>query len=63
MSEAVNRSVIVSDRVRLARNYHDLPFSTQKSPENALLCIARAREAMEALEQELFLNDLAWKLR
>ena len=52
MSETADRSVIVSDRVRLARNYHDLPFSTQKSPENALLCIARAREAMEALKDE-----------
>ena len=58
MSETADRSVIVSDRVRLARNYHDLPFSTQKSPENALLCIARAREAMDALEQEYTLYQL-----
>ena len=53
-----DRSVIVSDRVRLARNYHDLPFSTQKSPENALLCIARAREAMETLKDEYTLYQL-----
>ncbi len=58
MSETADRSVIVSDRVRLARNYHDLPFSTQKSPENALLCIARAREAMEALKDEYTLYQL-----
>lgn len=58
MSENTTRSVLVSDRVRLARNYHDLPFSTQKNPENALLCIARAREAIEALEAEYTLYQL-----
>lgn len=58
MSETTERSVIVSGRVRLARNYHDLPFSTQKSPENALLCISRARQAMDALEQEFTLYQL-----
>lgn len=58
MIETSNRSVIVSTRVRLARNYHDLPFSNQKTPENALLCISRAREAMEALEQEYTLYQL-----
>ena len=39
--------VIVSGRVRLARNYHDLPFSNLHNSENALICTARAREAME----------------
>lgn len=58
MSEANDRSVVVSDRVRLARNYHDLPFSTQKKPENALLCISRAREGMETLSQEFTLYQL-----
>ncbi len=58
MSETNVQSVIVSNRVRLARNYCDLPFSTQKKPENALLCIARAREAMEALEEEYTLYQL-----
>ncbi len=58
MSENNAQSVIVSGRVRLARNYHDLPFSTQKKPENALLCTARAREALEALEQEYTLYQL-----
>lgn len=51
-------SVIVSGRVRLARNYHDLPFSTLKNPENALLCTARAREAMEREEAEYTLHQL-----
>ena len=36
------QSVIVSGRVRLARNYHDLPFSNLKNPENALICMVRA---------------------
>ena len=45
-------TVVVSGRVRLARNYHDLPFSTLKSPDNAQLCILRACEAMEREEDE-----------
>ena len=58
MNELSACGVVVSDRVRLARNYHDLPFSTVKSPENALLCTARARQAMEALEDEYTLYQL-----
>jgi len=58
MSDTAVQNVIVSGRVRLARNYHDLPFSTQKNPEHALLCIARAREALETLEQEYTLYQL-----
>lgn len=58
MSSVQDRSVIVSGRVRLARNYHDLPFSTQNSPENALLCVERARTALEALEEEYTLYQL-----
>lgn len=38
--EAYN--VVLSCRVRLARNYHDLPFNTEKNPENAERCIERA---------------------
>ena len=34
---AVN--VVVSSRVRLARNYFDLPFLNWNRPENARLCI------------------------
>lgn len=44
--------VVVSGRVRLARNYHDLPFSTVKKPENAQLCIERAQQAMEQEKDE-----------
>ncbi len=58
MSDENAQNVIVSGRVRLARNYHDLPFSARQKPENALLCIARAREALEVLEQEYTLYQL-----
>ena len=51
-------AVIVSGRVRLARNYHDLPFSTLKSEENAQLCISRAREAMERETEEYTLYQM-----
>ena len=40
---AVN--VVVSSRVRLARNYFDLPFLNWNRPENARLCIERAQAA------------------
>lgn len=52
------QTVVVSGRVRLARNYHDLPFSTLKDPEHALTCIARAREAMEEENEEYTLYQL-----
>ncbi len=41
------QEVVVSGRVRLARNYIDLPFSTLHSAENADVCIQRAQEAMK----------------
>ena len=43
-----NEDIVVSSRVRLARNYHDLPFSNVQNPENAQLCINRARQALDA---------------
>ncbi len=39
-------AIVVSSRVRLARNYHDLPFSNLDSPDNALSCVNRAKEAL-----------------
>lgn len=51
-------SVVVSGRVRLARNYHDLPFSNLKKPENALICMSRARQAMEQSSDEYTLHQL-----
>lgn len=55
-------AVVLSGRVRLARNYHDLPFSNVRSPESALICVERARKAMEGEEQEYTLyalNDMS----
>lgn len=57
MSET-NQSVILSGRVRLARNYHDLPFFALKNPANALACIDRAREAMAQETNEYTLYQL-----
>ncbi|NLO86851.1 MAG: ATP--guanido phosphotransferase [Clostridiales bacterium] len=44
MSQSVN-DVVVSGRVRLARNYFDLPFWGMSNEENAQLCISRATES------------------
>lgn len=41
----VQNDVVISSRVRLARNYYDLPFSNLKNPVNAQVCIDRARDA------------------
>lgn len=46
MSEA-NNQIVVSSRVRLARNYHDLPFSNLGNTDKAQLCIDRARKALD----------------
>lgn len=55
MSESASNQIVVSSRVRLARNYHDLPFSNLDKPQNAQLCIDRARQALDgALPQDRF---------
>ncbi len=46
MSDNSN-DVVVTSRVRLARNYFDLPFSNIDDPVNAQLCIDRAIQALE----------------
>ena len=45
------RQIAVTSRVRLARNYHDLPFSNLNNPANAQLCIDRAKQALESKPQ------------
>lgn len=50
--QAPEQDVAISCRVRLARNYRDLPFSVKQTRENADEVIARAREAMEVLGGE-----------
>ena len=49
-----NAHIVVSSRVRLARNYHDLPFNNQSSPKNAGLCVDRARRGREGLAGEAY---------
>ena len=39
-------SIILSSRVRLARNYDDLPFDLAQRPEFAAMCIARTTGAL-----------------
>ena len=41
----MNNTVLTS-RVRLARNYEDLPFDTGRKPEDAATCIARTTNAL-----------------
>lgn len=53
MSESQN-NIVVTSRVRLARNYYDLPFSNATHPDNATACVARAREAFAGDEPYAF---------
>ena len=39
--------VVISGRVRLARNYHDLPFPNRGGENDAELCLTRAQSALE----------------
>ncbi|NLV59923.1 MAG: protein arginine kinase [Clostridiales bacterium] len=43
----IQNGIVVTSRVRLARNYHDLPFSNLENPDNAQTCINRAKLAFE----------------
>ena len=45
-------TIVVSSRVRLARNYHDLPFCNLNNPDNAQLCVDRAKQALDAPQAE-----------
>ena len=49
MSELRN-DIVVSSRIRLARNYYDLPFSNASHAENAETCITRAKSALRSAE-------------
>jgi len=52
------QTVVLSGRVRLARNYHDLPFASAKDPQSAKACIERASRAFEAAEEEYTLYQM-----
>ena len=43
-----SNEIVISCRVRLARNYFDLPFSTATHPQNAQICIDRAGQAVQS---------------
>ena len=45
--QLIQKSVVVSGRIRLARNYADLPFSRPGKNPHAELCIERAVSAMQ----------------
>ena len=47
-------AIAVSGRVRLARNYPDLPFSSMERPEDAESCIQRASQAMHTGTDEIY---------
>ena len=53
MSECPN-AIAVSGRIRLARNYPDLPFSSMERPEDAESCIQRASQAMHTGTDEIY---------
>ena len=40
-------ATILSSRVRLARNYEDLPFDVAEKPDDAAMCISRTTNAMK----------------
>lgn len=44
----MKESVVLSSRVRLARNYADLPFDAAQRPEEAAKCISRTAGAIRA---------------
>ena len=52
--------IVVSSRIRLARNYFDLPFSSTNHPDNAQLCIDRANGALvqDGTESHYHFNPL-----
>ena len=44
-------SIVVSSRVRLARNYADLPFRGKMNPEQSEACVQRTLDALRQLPQ------------
>lgn len=44
----MHEEIVLSSRVRLARNYEDIPFDVSERPEFAAACIARTVNALKA---------------
>ncbi len=47
-----DRDVVLTSRIRLARNFDDLPFSTEQSENIAAVCIERICGSLNELEEE-----------
>ena len=45
------KEIVVSSRVRLARNYEDLPFAGRITPEQSEQCVQRTLEALRDLKE------------
>lgn len=48
----MNNPIVLSSRVRLARNYQDLPFDVVQKPDAAAMCIARTANALKLSGQD-----------
>ena len=48
----MRNDVVLSSRVRLARNYEDLPFDVSRRPEFAAVCVSRTVNALKAAGQD-----------
>lgn len=44
----MRHNIVLSSRVRLARNYEDIPFDVSQRPEFAAICISRTVNALKA---------------
>ena len=48
----MSNPIVLSSRVRLARNYQDLPFDVAQKPDAAAMCIARTANALRLSGQD-----------
>lgn len=48
----MSEPVVLSSRVRLARNYQDLPFDAGRNPDAAAMCVARTANALKLSGQD-----------
>ncbi|MBQ3157511.1 MAG: ATP--guanido phosphotransferase [Clostridia bacterium] len=48
----MRHDIVLSSRVRLARNYEDVPFDVSQRPEFAAICVARTVGALKAAGQD-----------
>lgn len=48
----MRNDIVLSSRVRLARNYEDIPFDVSQRPEFAAVCVSRTVNALKAAGQD-----------